>query len=99
MRGEFAIFYCEDCFENICAGCISDHSGHRFVKQEHSANLLKDRLEKVAVDMNKMCQTINAGIEKSSLKKERFELKITQKMQEIDDFCDELIRVINTKRN
>ena len=49
--------------------------------------------------MNKMCQTINAGIEKSSLKKERFELKITQKMQEIDDFCDELIRVINTKRN
>lgn len=29
-------FFCETCQVNICASCIIDHSGHKFVKQDHS---------------------------------------------------------------
>ena len=29
-------FFCENCEKNICASCIIDHSGHKFVKQDHS---------------------------------------------------------------
>ena len=32
-------FYCESCQEQICANCIIDHNGHKFLKQEHSGNV------------------------------------------------------------
>lgn len=28
--------FCETCQTNVCPGCIIDHSGHKFLKQEHS---------------------------------------------------------------
>jgi len=29
-------FFCDTCQANICASCIIDHSGHKFIKQDHS---------------------------------------------------------------
>lgn len=33
--------FCENCQENICPSCIIDHSGHSFIKQEHSGIYLE----------------------------------------------------------
>ena len=29
-------FFCETCQKNICPMCIIEHSGHKFLKQDHS---------------------------------------------------------------
>lgn len=34
-------FFCETCQSNLCASCIIDHSGHKFVKQDHSGNAIR----------------------------------------------------------
>jgi hypothetical protein len=40
-------FFCDTCQNNICASCIIDHSGHTFIKQDHSLALLKQRINKL----------------------------------------------------
>ena len=47
-------FFCETCQVNICPGCILEHSGHKFVKQEHSGNISQHHL-------NSLVSTIAKG--------------------------------------
>ncbi|EGR32722.1 kelch motif family protein, putative [Ichthyophthirius multifiliis] len=49
---EFCLFFCEDCQLNMCMQCIASHSGHKFVKQQHSVYLLRERLDKANQKLN-----------------------------------------------
>lgn len=63
-QNEFAIFFCEDCNENVCVGCIEDHSGHKFMKQQHSVELLKRRVESIREGILSFIVKLEENIEK-----------------------------------
>lgn len=38
-------YFCETDQTNVCPQCIIEHSGHIFVKQEHSVHILKEKIK------------------------------------------------------
>ncbi|EAR92095.1 kelch motif protein (macronuclear) [Tetrahymena thermophila SB210] len=95
---EFQLFFCEDCQEHLCTQCIINHSGHKFVKQEHSVSLLKERLQKAKDQLNDIMDTVNSAIQNATEIKTYQEKYLKEQLQLIDSEFDSLIEKINQKR-
>jgi len=93
-----AKFFCNTCEVSICVECIVDHSGHSFVKQEESTNLLKNR----ALEAKKTLEDCKARTEKTFQNLDQIELSLqeafTEGYQSIDQEFDLLQKALNERR-
>jgi len=91
-------FFCETCQVNICASCIIDHSGHKFVKQDHSVSLLKQRAKDLKSRINKRLEDIKNSKSSSEECRKNIVHSQTQQLTYIDEEFDRIIARILAKK-
>jgi kelch-like protein 10 len=91
-------FYCESCQEQICANCIIEHNGHKFLKQEHSVPLLKERTSNLKVKLTGKMEDIQKMKANTEVAKTRFMTVRDENIKLIDEEFDKLIQRLNDRR-
>lgn len=91
-------FYCNSCDVNMCVECIVSHSGHYFVRQDESVEVMKKKANVMREEVDSIIQKLYTQKTDLIYQMDRLAEREQRDLEFIDAEFDEILQALNNRR-